>query len=33
LSDETIGEYQRELNYVGLGYNFGGDEPPTKKKE
>ena len=32
LSDETISEYQRELNYVGLDYNFGGDEPPTKKE-
>lgn len=32
LSDESISEYQRELNYVGLDYNFGGDDPPTKKE-
>lgn len=32
MSDENIDQYQRELNYVGLDYNFGGDDPPTKKK-
>ncbi len=32
LSDENISQYQRDLNYVGLDYNFGGDDPPTKKE-
>ena len=32
LTDENISAYQRELNYVGLDYNFGGDDPPTKKE-
>ena len=32
MSDENIDKYHRELNYVGLDYNFGEDDPPTKKK-
>lgn len=32
MSDENIIRYQQELNYVGLDYHFGGDDPPTKKK-
>ena len=32
LTDENISAYQRELNYVCLDYNFGGDDPPTKKE-
>jgi hypothetical protein len=28
LSDENISAYQRELNYVGLDFNFGEDLPP-----
>lgn len=33
MSDENITQYQRELNYVGLDYNFGGDDPPTKEEQ
>jgi hypothetical protein len=33
LSDENISAYQRELNYVGLDYNFDSDDPPTKNKK
>ncbi len=33
MSDESISQYQRELNYVGLDYNFGGDDPPTKREQ
>jgi hypothetical protein len=32
MSDENISQYQRDLNYVGLDYKFGGDDPPTKKE-
>ena len=32
MSDEKIIRYQQELNYVGLDYNFGGDDPPTKEE-
>ena len=32
MTDENISQYQRELNYVGLDYNFGEDEPPPKEK-
>jgi hypothetical protein len=30
MSDENISQYQKELNYVGLDYHFGRDEPPVK---
>jgi hypothetical protein len=30
LSDENISAYQRELNYVGLDFNFGEDAPPDE---
>ena len=30
MSDENISQYQKELNYVGLDYHFGRDEPPPK---
>jgi hypothetical protein len=29
MSDENISAYQRELNYVGLDFNFGEDDPPA----
>lgn len=32
MSDENVEQYRRELNYVGLDYNFGGDDPPTKRE-
>lgn len=32
VTDESISQYQRELNYVGLDYNFGGDDPPTGRE-
>ena len=32
LTDESIDQYRRELNYVGLDYHFGGDDPPTKRE-
>lgn len=32
VTDETISQYQRELNYVGLDYNFGGDDPSAGQK-
>lgn len=32
MSDENIDRYHRELNYVGLDYNFGEDDPPKKTK-
>ena len=32
MSDESISQYQRDLNYVGLDYNFGGDEPPDREE-
>ena len=28
MTDENISAYQRELNYVGLDFNFGEDDPP-----
>ena len=28
MSDENISAYQRELNYVGLDFNFGEEDPP-----
>ena len=31
MSDESINRYQQELNYVGLDYHFGEDEP-TKRE-
>jgi hypothetical protein len=30
MSEENILQYQRELNYVGLDYHFGKDDPPPK---
>jgi hypothetical protein len=32
MTDENIDQYHRELNYVGLDYNFGEDDPPKEKK-
>ena len=32
MSEENILQYQRELNYVGLDYHFGKDDPPPKDK-
>lgn len=32
MTDENIDRYHRELNYVGLDYNFGEDDPPKEKK-
>lgn len=32
MTDENIDRYHRELNYVGLDYNFGEDDPPDTKK-
>ena len=31
MSDESIRAYQQELNYVGLDYHFGRDEPTSMK--
>lgn len=30
MSAESISNYQRELNYVGLDYNFGESDPPNR---
>jgi hypothetical protein len=32
MSDENIDQYHRDLNYVGLDYNFGENDPPMEKK-
>ena len=32
MSDENIDQYHRDLNYVGLDYNFGENDPPKEKK-
>ena len=32
MSDENISAYQRELNYVGLDFNFGEDDPPPDEQ-
>lgn len=32
MTDENIGKYHKELNYVGLDYNFGDEDPPTSKE-
>jgi hypothetical protein len=32
MTDENIDQYHRELNYVGLDYNFGEDDPPKEDK-
>ena len=33
LSDENISAYQQELNYVGLDFNFGEEDPPPDDGE
>lgn len=33
MTDENISQYQRELNYVGLDYNFGEEAPPDPPKK
>ena len=32
ITDESISQYQKELNYVGLDYHFGRDEIPPKNE-
>ena len=33
MTDENIDAYRRELNYVGLDFNFGEDDPPPDGEE